>query len=198
MMPLLNVLDAGVTQVVVVAAPEPEKSAATLTLYERRPGKLRWDLAMDPVEAVIGRNGLAAFGHKQEGDGKTPQGIFKLGPAFGYAPKIKTGLDYRQATDEDIWIDDSASEQYNTWVIGDTQAQSFEKLKRDDDLYKYAAVIQYNTDVPVAGAGSAIFLHVWRGPDKPTAGCVAVAEKSLVKLLERLDRKRQPAILISP
>ena len=194
---VLNVLDKKVTQAIVVTTEKPESFKAKLTLYERSGKSLKWQPVIENIPAVIGKNGLAAFGQKQEGDGKTPQGLFPLGPAFGDAPEVKTGLEYRQATDKDLWVDDPASPQYNTWVSGEPQAKSFEQLKRKDDLYKYAMIIQYNTEAPVAGAGSAIFLHVWRGPKQPTSGCVAVAEKSIVQLLERLDRNRQPVILLS-
>ncbi len=53
---------------------------------------------------------------KKEGDGKTPSGIYPLGPAFGYASSMDTGLAYRQATDNDFWVDDVRSLQYNQWV----------------------------------------------------------------------------------
>ncbi|HCC03666.1 MAG TPA: hypothetical protein DEP51_02250 [Clostridiales bacterium] len=33
-------------------------------------------------------------------------------------------------------------------------------------------------------AGNAIFLHCWRGEDKPTGGCVAVSENDMIKILQ--------------
>jgi len=47
--------------------------------------------------------------------------------------------------------------------------------------YKYVAVIEYNTDKIVKGAGSAIFLHCTEG--KPTSGCISVPEEAMVKIL---------------
>jgi L,D-peptidoglycan transpeptidase YkuD (ErfK/YbiS/YcfS/YnhG family) len=37
----------------------------------------------------------------------------------------------------------------------------------------------------VPGRGSAIFLHVWRRPRHPTAGCIAFARADLAFILAR-------------
>lgn len=47
---------------------------------------------------------------------------------------------------------------------------------------------------PVAGAGSCIFLHVWK-PGQPTAGCTAMAQPDLEALLLWLDPARQPLLV---
>jgi L,D-peptidoglycan transpeptidase YkuD (ErfK/YbiS/YcfS/YnhG family) len=148
------------------------------------------------VSAVLGRNGLAASGGKKEGDGKTPSGTYALGPAFGYASSVSTGLSYRQATDNDFWVDDVQSMQYNQWVNGKPQANSFERMKRRDNLYQYGIVIGYNMHPIVKGAGSAIFMHVWRGVNSSTAGCVALNQRSLRKILRWLDWHYQPVIIL--
>ena len=148
------------------------------------------------VSAVIGRNGLAPLGTKKEGDGRTPSGIFPLGPAFGYASSLATGLSYRQARDLDFWVDDVQSMQYNQWVTGKPKANSFERMKRSDNLYQYGIVIGYNANPIMPGAGSAIFMHVWRGYKSSTAGCVALNQRYLRKILRRLDQKYQPVIIL--
>jgi len=148
------------------------------------------------VSAVIGRNGLAPVGEKKEGDGKTPSGTYPLGPAFGYASSMDTGLLYRQATDHDFWVDDVRSMQYNQWVSGTPSASSFERMKRPDDLYQYGIVIGYNTHPIVPGVGSAIFMHVWRRYNSPTAGCVALNQRNLRKILRWLEQRYQPVIIL--
>ena len=145
---------------------------------------------------MIGRNGLAPAGEKKEGDGRTPSGTYPLGPAFGYASSINTGLFYRQATDIDFWVDDIHSMQYNLWVRGTPAANSFERMKRHDDLYQYGVVIGYNMHPVVPGAGSAIFMHVWRRYNSPTSGCVALNQRYLRKILRWLDRQYQPVIIM--
>ncbi|MDE2027732.1 MAG: L,D-transpeptidase family protein [Candidatus Omnitrophica bacterium] len=188
--PALLKLDPSVRQAVVVHP--VAKCRAQLGAWQKQ---ARWRRIYF-VSAVIGRNGLALPGKKREGDGKTPSGIYPLGPAFGYAPAIATGLDYKEAGDLDFWVDDPHSMQYNQWVSGIPYAKSFERLKRSDDLYQYAVVIGYNTDPIIPGAGSAIFLHVWRRYDSPTAGCVAVNQKNMRRILHWLNRRDQPVIIL--
>jgi L,D-peptidoglycan transpeptidase YkuD (ErfK/YbiS/YcfS/YnhG family) len=156
-----------------------------------------WKLASGPMEAAIGTNGFALPDEKREGDGKTPSGIFSLKRTFGYDKNVKTKMPYRQASEEDLWVDDPNAPDYNQWVRqGETTAASYEKMKREDDQYKYGIVIEYNTDPVIKGHGSAIFFHVWKGRDSPTAGCVAVSEEDIIRILEWLDPNAFPLIIM--
>ena len=94
-------------------------------------------------------------------------------------------------------MDDPASAYYNRVFDADTLSaamdwRSAESMRRDlapgDDLYRWGLVVRYN-DQAEAGAGSCIFLHVWRGPGSPTAGCTAMAEEDLLAILAWLDPK---------
>ncbi|MCC2645175.1 MAG: uncharacterized protein K0R49_1770 [Burkholderiales bacterium] len=156
--------------------------------------------------AIIGDNGIAEPNSKVEGDNKTPSGLFYIGETFGYYPlalsKIaKIHMDYHYIvnnTDFDKFIDDSKSPEnnYNSWVIGKTQAKRHENMWRRDNLYEYGAVLNYNMHPAVPGKGSAIFLHIW-GKDKvSTAGCIALKKDNLIKVLNWLDKAKQPQILI--
>jgi L,D-peptidoglycan transpeptidase YkuD (ErfK/YbiS/YcfS/YnhG family) len=157
----------------------------------------QWKPAFEPFSAVVGRNGFALPGEKREGDGKTPSGIFPLKMTFGYDESIKTKMPYRQALLDDLWIDDVNADDYNRWVKkGATQAKSYEKMRRDDNLYKYGIVIEYNTNPVIKGYGSAIFFHVWGGENVTTEGCVAVSEENILKILEWLDPKAEPLIIM--
>ena len=166
---------------------------ATLRTFEKRNGV--WTKILE-MPATVGRNGIATAEAKKEGDGKTPAGVYKLELAFGYAENIETGLNYRQAGAKDLWVDDAESPDYNRWVTAPTKAKSFEEMKRKDDLYEIGAVIEYNTSPVVPGKGSAIFFHVWGGPDSPTAGCVAIEKKKLAEILKWLDKVKRPSIVI--
>ena len=85
---------------------------------------------------------------------------------------------------------------YNRWVKkAETLAASYEFMKRDDNLYKYGVVIEYNTDPVIKGNGSAIFLHIWKGEGIPTAGCVAVSEEDIIKILGWLDPAASPLMI---
>ena len=153
-------------------------------------------MAFKPFWGTLGKKGFALPGEKREGDRKTPSGVYSIGTAFGYERDVETNLPYRQSTDRDIWIDDVNSEDYNKWITGKTKADSFEKMKRKDHLYKYGFVVEYNTNPIVKGMGSAIFFHVWRAPGKPTFGCVAVAEHNILKLISWLDTSQKPRVIM--
>lgn len=52
-------------------------------------------------------------------------------------------------------------------------------------MYDLVAVLDWNRRPVVAGRGSAIFLHVWRKPRHPTAGCVVFRPGDLAWILAR-------------
>jgi L,D-peptidoglycan transpeptidase YkuD (ErfK/YbiS/YcfS/YnhG family) len=58
-----------------------------------------------------------------------------------------------------------------------------ERLWREDEIYDLLVVLGHNDDPVVAGLGSAIFLHVARGDDRPTEGCVALVHADLARVL---------------
>ncbi|RPH87979.1 MAG: hypothetical protein EHM66_01880, partial [Deltaproteobacteria bacterium] len=136
---------------------------------------------------------------KREGDGRTPSGLYRLGTAFGNAESAVTKMPYRQALADDLWIDDPNAPDYNSWVKqGQTRATSYEKMRRDDDLYQYGIVIAYNTHPVIKNHGSAIFIHVWAGAESTTSGCVAMSEEDILKILVWLNPEANPVILINP
>ncbi len=143
--------------------------------------------------AVIGKHGIALVGEKKEGDLKTPEGLYAIGEAFGSEP-LALKMDYKYITAADKFVDDVDSKHYNQWVFGATDAHSYESMLIP--LYKYGAIIQYNKHPIVPHLGSAIFLHIWRSSDQGTSGCIAMAEKNLLKMLHWLDKKQDPHIKI--
>jgi L,D-peptidoglycan transpeptidase YkuD (ErfK/YbiS/YcfS/YnhG family) len=160
-------------------------------------GDRGWSVSFPPIPATIGRNGFAEPGAKREGDGKTPSGTYPLVFAFGYAKAIASGMPYRQATEQDVWVDDPAARDYNQWAgRSETEASSFEEMRRRDGLYKYGLVIGYNMHPVVQGLGSAIFAHVWKGTGVPTSGCLAMAEKDILRILQWLDPEQNPLIVL--
>lgn len=183
------------TQLLLVRNTNPADVEVRVMALERRDG--RWQMPFAPLEGVIGRKGFAPPGEKREGDGRTPSGIYPLGMVFGYAASFSTRMPYRQATPDDLWVDDVEAPDYNQWVKrGETKASSFERMRRDDDAYKYGIVVEYNTQPILKGQGSAIFLHLWRGRGMPTAGCIALAERDLLRILGWLDPAANPLIIM--
>lgn len=184
----------GAAQVLAVSLPRPGTASAELWGMEKTPQG--WQTILGPVAVTVGRNGIAGFDQKREGDGMTPRGVFTLGPVFGYAGSAGTKMPYRQATAEDAWVDDVASPRYNQWVKGIPANESHEKMRRNDDLYRLGIVVGYNTSPVVPGLGSAIFLHIWRGPEQSTAGCVAMAAADMERIVSWLDPAKRPRIVI--
>ena len=183
------------SQVLLVQNIKPASIDVRISPWERKNGS--WHYPFAPLDGVIGRNGFAPPGKKREGDGRTPAGIFPIGTVFGYEPSFPTRMPYRQATVDDLWIDDVQADDYNRWVRrGTTKASSFERMRRDDDLYKYGIVLEYNTDPVIKGQGSAIFFHLWRGKGIATAGCIALSEENLIRILNWLDPAARPLVVM--
>ena len=203
----------GSRQFVLVVTETDSTPRARLTSYERSGGN--WVRAFS-CPAVVGKNGMGwgrglhsdrdrnhAEPVKREGDGKAPMGAFKLLRAYGYPPRnsVRTRFPYRQTTPDLACIDDARSEHYAMIVNADREfapgasLPTHEDMFRPDDLYRYVILIGHNTTRPVPGAGSCIFLHVWRGEDSSTAGCTAIAEEHMVRLLEWLDPAKKPVIV---
>lgn len=181
-------------QLLVVYNYQPENYSAVLVALERK--DRNWVVKDNPIEAGIGKNGFAPPLNKLEGDGKSPTGIFRLGKLFTYEKQVNTLLEYQQTTKEDKWIDDPNSEDYNTFIRGFTNAKSYENLLLKSDAYKYCLVIEYNTNPVIKGKGSAIFFHL--GIKKPyfTAGCVAINEENMKLIVNWLDPKQNPIIIM--
>lgn len=166
---------------------------ANMTLCQRQ--KNLWKPVFTPgFSVVLGKNGLALIGEKKEGDSKTPAGLYPIGEAFGTQP-LALKMDYKYITADDKFIDDVNSKQYNTWVSGSTNAKSYESMLIQP--YRYGAVINYNMNPTIAGNGSAIFIHLWRSPNSPTAGCIALEKKHLLMMLDWLDKRQHPYILVN-
>ena len=166
---------------------------ANMTLCQRQ--GVIWKPMFTPAfSAVVGKNGIAGIGKKKEGDLKTPAGLHPIGEAFGTQP-LALKMDYKYITADDKFIDDINDERYNAWVSGSTNAKSYESMLIEP--YIYGAVINYNMHPTIAGKGSAIFIHLWRSPNSPTAGCIALEKRHLLMMLHWLDKAQHPYILVN-
>jgi L,D-peptidoglycan transpeptidase YkuD (ErfK/YbiS/YcfS/YnhG family) len=129
---------------------------------------------------AIGRGGI---GHKsREGDGVTPSGILRLEAVLhrpdrvrGAGPAIGPGLG---------WSDDPADPGYNG-PVRLPHRFSHERMRRADRQYDLVGITDWNRAPVEPGRGSAIFLHVWRRPRRPTAGCIAFRREDLAWILDR-------------
>lgn len=142
---------------------------------------------------------------KQEGDGRAPAGIFKLGLCFADPGRMTLpatlDLPLRWATPDLWWVDDPGSLHYNCLVDRREMPVdwcSAESLLREDERYLLALEIRHNTDPVEPGAGSCIFMHVWAGPEAGTAGCTAMALPDLLRLVAWLKADASPCLVQLP
>ena len=202
-------------QLIVVTTRDWSTDEARLERYQRKaPGK-PWMLVCQPFTVMMGKNGLGwgvgvvpapvAPGDpiKKEGDGKAPAGIFRLGTAFGYSSQKYPGskMPYLPLTSTVECPDDSASAHYNT-LVDRSQAKpdwnSSEQMLRADTLYQWGIFVDHNSGPARPGAGSCIFLHIWRGQGRPTVGCTAMAPEKMEEMLRWLDAAKAPLLVQLP
>jgi L,D-peptidoglycan transpeptidase YkuD (ErfK/YbiS/YcfS/YnhG family) len=202
------------TQVIVATAPNWNSMHGQAQLFERAAGG-SWKPASMRFPVLFGKNGLAWGSglagqdevglHKTERDGRAPAGIFRIGKIYTYDATLPPGADFpfHQVTTADAWIDDVNSPQYNRFVTIDDPANppawfEKEKMRHHDFAYRWLVEIRHNSDPPVPGAGSAIFFHIRRGVDRPTAGCTTMEQRNLVKLITWLRADRHPCYAAMP
>jgi L,D-peptidoglycan transpeptidase YkuD (ErfK/YbiS/YcfS/YnhG family) len=136
------------------------------------------------LPCAVGRGGIGA--KRFEGDGVTPAGRHRIEavlarrdrPAAARLPRA------RAIGPRDGWSDDPADPAYNR-PVQRPHRFGHEALRRPDRVYDLVVVLDWNRQPPVPGGGSAIFLHVWKAPRHPTAGCVAFRARDLAWILAR-------------
>lgn len=160
-------------------------SDAKMDVWQRGPAG--WQPIGAGIPAKIGANGMAPQTH--DGEMKTPMGVFTLDFAFGTAPSPGGGLQYVQVTPDHWWDGDMKSPTYNTMQVckkaqcpfNTDPASGTENL--NITAYKHAVVMGVNK-ARVPGNGGAFFVHTTDGG--PTAGCVAIDDATLVKIMQWL------------
>jgi len=201
-------------QMVVVITPNLNASGGTIQFFEREHAYASWVTVNPLKKIVVGKNGLGwsqdiyTLGYKgsmkREGDKKAPAGLFYLSSVFGYALKNKMKhlkMPYFHADESLICVDDKNSMFYNQIVDSSAEKKdwkSYEKMKRNDELYRLGVIVDYNTFPTIAGRGSCIFLHIWRNSNKPTVGCTAMAFNLMKKLVSWLEIEKKPVLVQLP
>lgn len=205
-------------QLVLVTTRDWDAVGGVLRRFERRGARGAWAQVGAEVPVVVGRTGLAwgvglvepagaaaAGPRKREGDGKAPAGVFRLGPAFGFASAREASallrLPYKPLTPSTECVDDAASRHYNLVLersaLKVADWNSSERM-REVEGYRWGLVVAHNAAPPAPGLGSCIFLHVWAGPAKGTAGCTAMEQTNLEVLLGWLDPAKRPLLVQLP
>jgi len=203
---ILNAQQIETKQLIVVTTKDWKISKGLLQRYEKVLN--RWIKVDKPLKIHIGRNGLGwgvglhqipsnAKIIKKEGDGKAPAGIFELKNSFGYNA-FKTNYPYRIYKKYHHCVDDMNSKLYNKIIDSRGVKESYkskENMRLSTDYYKYGIVVNHNhinEKWAKKGAGSCIFLHI---KNQPTAGCTVMNEKELIKIIEWLDKEKNPLLI---
>ena len=128
---------------------------------------------------------------KHEGDNKSPCGKWGLVKVLFRPDKAlrpKTNLNTKALRQDDGWCDANGHKDYNRHVRLPFPARH-EALWRTDEAYDLLVTTNHNQCPRVQGAGSAIFLHVWRNGVVGTEGCVALRAGDLRKVLAACSKK---------
>ena len=135
------------------------------------------------LPCAVGRGGIGA--KRREGDGVTPAGRHRIEAVLWRLDRVARPLrGARPIRPADGWSDDPADPAYNR-PVRRPHRFGHEALRRADRQYDLVAVLGWNRTPVVPGRGSAVFLHVWRGPRRPTAGCIAFRRADLAFVLRR-------------
>ena len=193
-------------QLVIVIPPTDSSVAAQLWRFEKT--SKTWRQVGLPHPVNLGKKGLA-WGkglhspkpglQKEEGDQRSPAGLFRFGQAFGYAPAgtLRLKLDYRSVTATQICVEDSDSRYYNQ-IVDETRVRkdwkNRESMLRKDEQYKWGIFVKHNLP-PAPDSGSCIFFHLWREAGSGTLGCTAMAEENLLALMRWLDPQQKPVLV---
>lgn len=204
------------SQVVVVAASSWRTTWATLRGYERS-GAGTWREVVPATSARLGSRGLVRGGQRRQNTGTTPAGTYGLVAAFGLLADPGARLSYRRLAPHDTWpYEPRDPRTYNVFqtrdVPGRWRSQYVEHLAQHRVQYRYVVVLDFNLPAPpyVLGAdglrraarppdtrrGGGIFLHVSDG--RSTAGCIAVSQSAMRRILRWLDPARRPVIVVGP
>lgn len=186
----------------------------TLERYERdKHGQ--WTLAEAAIPVNLGRNGMGwgrglhaqpkSGPFKREGDGRSPAGAFALSRAFGTADTLPAGahdFPYLHTQSTSYCVEDLRSKSYNQIIdASELPRAAWEKwseLRRADGLFDWGVVVRQNEPNPQRGAGSCVFLHVWRGPQMPTSGCTAMPHEQIESIVRWLDPRAEPVLVQLP
>lgn len=184
-----TLMEKNIKQLVIV---ESSSSSANISFYENINNEWNKNTSLNS-SGYVGSQGTTD--NPSEYKPATPKGLYAIGDAFYQNSKPNTGLNIFKITSNTYWIDDPNSAYYNKRVEGTSKKDwSSAEHMSDISVYKYGFVINYNMNPIKKGAGSAIFFHI--SSNNPTAGCVSAPEDKVLAYLAKLDRTKNPYILI--
>jgi len=135
---------------------------------------------------LLGKKGRST--RKCEGDGKSPKGKWLITEIYFRPDRLRGLKSAKRLKPSDGWCDAPTSKDYNRKVRLPFQP-SHENLWRMDEAYDILAITNHNQRPRVKGAGSAIFLHLWRKGATGTEGCIALKRSDMLVVLAKLKGK---------
>ena len=139
------------------------------------------------VDAYIGKAGL---GKTEEGDNKTPVGVYKFNRYFGINDCPNDKLPYIKVNESHYWDEDSNSTKYNQLVnyevYKDFNTEVSEHIINIDPGYEYVINLNYNEEC-IPNKGSGIFLHCFTH-NTFTAGCIAINETDMYEVYKLINQ----------
>jgi L,D-peptidoglycan transpeptidase YkuD (ErfK/YbiS/YcfS/YnhG family) len=165
-------------------------SKGKMDVWQR--GATGWQPVGAGIPVFLGSAGLAP--RARDTIPATPMGVYSLDFAFGTQPDPGGGLKYYQTTPDYWWSADGPT--YNTMQVCKQADCPFDTSPASGTenlyipAYAHAIVMGVNKE-RVPGNGGAFFVHTSNG--SPTAGCVALDDATLVKVIQWL----QPGAVIA-
>ena len=135
---------------------------------------------------LLGKSGRTF--RKNEGDGKSPRGSWLLTDFYYRPDRLLRCPRAKRLNPSDAWCDAPGHKEYNRKVVLPFAA-SHENLWRDDEAYDILITTNHNQRPRLRGAGSAIFLHLWRKGATGTEGCIALRRRDMLILLSKLKSR---------
>lgn len=200
-------------QVVLVTANSWRSIIGNVQVFEKK--NKSWLATQKPVRANLGYGGLVPGDKRKQGTGTTPTGTYAFTSAFGIKSDPGTKLSYIKVDNNDAWTyNPKFPNTYNVFQTANKNWSSYgnyvEILSSYKKQYNYVAILDFNlpngkitegangvnrTDQSAnTSQGGGIFLHVSNGTK--TAGCIAIPERAMKEILEWLDPKKNPVIVI--
>lgn len=165
-------------------------SVGKMDVWQRGPAG--WQPVGTGIGVHLGSAGLAP--EARDSVPATPMGVYSLDFAFGTQPSPGGGLKYYQTTPDYWWSADGPT--YNTMQVCKKADCPFDTSPASGTenlyipAYAHALVMGVNKE-RIPGHGGAFFVHTTNGA--PTAGCVALDDATLVKIIGWL----QPGAVIA-
>lgn len=204
-------------QTILVTTKDWSSTQGTAQLFERKKTTSKWKAVGKSFPVVIGKNGFAlgvempdkrdktdiVQPYKQEGDGKSPIGVFPLTSAFGTIDKPEyVKLPYTKLEEWTECVDDVKSTHYNKIVnrmqVGIFDWKSSEKMLEIGAQYDLGVFVAYNSNPVRKSSGSCIFLHIWKDEKSGTEGCTAMSRDNIEMVLRWLDAGKNPYLIQMP